>query len=580
MRDFPPTNERRSQGLLRTYERSPRGPSAVLPRKSTPNTPRQQPNRYKTLPTRPKRPISASFARAGRTLYRRHHQEAEQGELCTAPSAKPGTKLSLLSRSRGSPGTKLSQHTHTSSPTGTKLSQHAQKGPFQPVLPEQGELCTARTTTTPSRENFVPHQAPNPVQNSPNTPTPAAQPVQNSPCSAGPGAHPVQNSPNTPKKAHFSPFYPSRENFVPLSPPRPPAGRTLYRSHHHDAQQGELCTAPSTTPGTKLSQHTHTSSPTGTKLSPHIQKSPFQPVLPEQGELCTASIPTTPSRENFVPHPAPPRHKTRPAHPHQQPNRYKTLPTRPKTPISASFARAGRTLYRSHHHDAQQGELCTAPSTKPGTKLSQRPVLQRFREKVRPAHPTPQQNREKVRPAHLKTAFFASFTPAGRNFSRTGKQQATQGELLRALGIEQEVLTKVVCADILGRRRRGLARLRDGAWLRRPWAAAEPKGLAAAAVGAGGTEGPGCGGRRRRRNRRAWLRRPWAAAGPGRASKSTSEPSGSRVAISRAGRRPRAHQAARPHSRIQQHLEHQLHPGPVRKLLTVCLCGCCPGRLV
>ena len=21
-------------------------------------------------------------------------------------------------------------------------------------------------------------------------------------------------------------------------------------------------------------------------------------------------------------------------------------------------------------------------------------------------------------------------------------------------------------------------------------------------------------------------------------------------------------------------------PGPVRKLLTVCLCGCCPGRLV
>ena len=58
--------------------------------------------------------------------------------------------------------------------------------------------------------------------------------------------------------------------------------------------------------------------------------------------------------------------------------------------------------------------------------------------------------------------------------------------------------------------------------------------------------GPGCGGRGRWRNRRAWLRRPWAAAGPGRASKSTSEPSGSRVAISRAGRRPRAHQAARP----------------------------------
>ena len=128
------------------------------------------------------------------------------------------------------------------------------------------------------------------------------------------------------------------------------------------------------------------------------------------------------------------RYKTLPTHPHQQPNRYKTLPTHPKRPISASFARAGRTLYRSHHQEAEQGELCTAPSAKPGTKLSQRPVLQRFREKVRPAHP--------------KTAFFASFAPAGRIFSRTSKQQATRGELFRALGIEQGVLTKVVCADI------------------------------------------------------------------------------------------------------------------------------------
>ena len=199
--------------------------------KTLPAHPHQQPNRYKTLPTRTKRPISACFARAGRTLYRRHHQEAEQGELCTAPSAKPGTKLSQHAHTSSPTGTKLSQHTHTSSPTGTKLSQHVQKGPFQPVLLEQGELCTAATTKKPSRENFVPHQAPNPVQNSPSA-----------------------------------------------------------------------------------------------------------------------------------------------------------------------------------------------------------PVLQRFR--------------EKVRPAHLKTAFFASFASAGRIISRTSKQQATQGELFRALGIEQEVLTKVVCADI------------------------------------------------------------------------------------------------------------------------------------
>ena len=184
--------------------------------------------------------------------------------------------------------------------------------------------------------------AASPVQKSPNTPTPAAQPVQ--------------NSPHTSKKAHFSQFCPSGENFVPHPPPRPPAGRTLYRSHHHDAQQGELCTAPSTTPGTKLSQHTHTSSPTGTKLSQHAQKRPFQPVLPEQGELCTALTITMPSRENFVPRPAPnpvqnspcsagpsaqpvqnsPNTPTpaaqpvqnSPSTPRQQPNRYKTPPTR------------------------------------------------------------------------------------------------------------------------------------------------------------------------------------------------------------------------------------------------------------
>ena len=223
--------------------------------------------------------------------------------------------------------------------TPTPAAQPVQNSPNTPKKAHFSQFCT-------SRENFVPLAPPRPPAGRTlsrtkrqtrykTLPTHPQRPISARFTRAGrtfyrtrsqtryktlptrppPAAHPVQNSPNTPKKAHFSPFYPSRENFVPLSPPRPPAGRTLYRSHHHDAQQGELCTAPSTTPGTKLSQHTHTSSPTGTKLSPHIQKSPFQPVLPEQGELCTASTPTTPSWENFVPH--------------QQPNRYTTLPAPP-----------------------------------------------------------------------------------------------------------------------------------------------------------------------------------------------------------------------------------------------------------
>ena len=167
------------------------------------------------------------------------------------------------------------------------FGRHLRAGPRPHIRP----FAAGRS---PTRERTSTH----PVQNSPNTPPPAAQPVQ--------------NSPNTPKKAHFSPFCPSRENFVPHPPPRPPAGRTLSRTQ----RQTRYKTHPA------------------------------------------------------PPHQQPNRYKTLPAHPHQQPNRYKTLPTRPKRPISVRFARAGRTLYRIHPHDPQQGELCTAPSAKPGTKLS------------------------------------------------------------------------------------------------------------------------------------------------------------------------------------------------------------------
>ena len=583
MRDFPPTNERRSQGLLthlRTVttralggstakkyaphtppethpvQNSPRaagpgahpvqnspcsaGPSAQ-PVQNSPNTPKKahfsqfcpsrenfvphppprppagrtlyraqrqtryktlpaqpvrRPNRYKTLPTHPKKPISARFARAGRTMYRFHPHAPQQGELCTAPRAKPGTKLPLLSRSVDPAGTKLSQHAHTSSPPGTKLSQHTAPA-AQPVQNSPNTPKIAHFSPFwRSRENFVPHTKPIPVQNSPNTPTPAAQPVQNSPCSADPPAHPVQNSPNTPppaahpvqnsphtptpaaqpvqnspntpKIADFSPFYPSRENFVPLSPPRPPAGRTLYRSHHHDPSRENFLphpapnpvqNSPSTPPpaahpvqnspnthkkayfspfcpsrenfvphpsprppagrtlyrtqhhpGTKLAPHTHTSSPTGTKLSQHAQKRPFQPVLPEQGELCTALTITMPSRENFVPRPAP-------------------------NPVQNSPCSAGPSA-----QPVQNSPNTPTPAAQPVHNSPSAPVLQRFREKVRPAYPTPQQNREKVRPAHLKTAFFACFAPAGRVLSRTSNQQATLGEFSRAPWFEQIVL--------------------------------------------------------------------------------------------------------------------------------------------
>ena len=142
----------------------------------------------------------------------------------------------------------------------------------------QGLLTHLRTVTTralggSTAKKYAPHTPPetHPVQNSPRAAGPGAHPVQNSPCSAGPSAQPVQNSPNTPKKAHFSQFCPSRENFVPHPPPRPPAGRTLYRA---------------------------------------------------QRQTRYKTLPAQPVRR-------PNRYKTLPTRPHQQPNRYKTLPAHP-----------------------------------------------------------------------------------------------------------------------------------------------------------------------------------------------------------------------------------------------------------
>ena len=64
-----------------------------------------------------------------------------------------------------------------------------------------------------------------------------------------------------------------------------------------------------------------------------------------------------------------------------------------------------------------------------------------------------------------------------------------------------------------------------------------------------------CGGRRR--ERRAWPRCRWAVAGPGRASRRRAEPKARGADGSRAGRRPPAHPAARPHSRALRRPEHQ-----------------------
>ena len=73
------------------------------------------------------------------------------------------------------------------------------------------------------------------------------------------------------------------------------------------------------------------------------------------------------------------RYKTLPASGLGRPTRYKTLPASPKTPISAHFAPAGRTLYRFRHQHDKQGELYPARRATSGTKLALPPGS--------PAHP-------------------------------------------------------------------------------------------------------------------------------------------------------------------------------------------------
>ena len=109
-----------------------------------------RPTRYKTLPARPKTLISTHFSRAGRTFYRFRHQQPEQGELYPA--------------CRAASGTKLSQRAALAGPPGTKLSQRAPKRRFRPTFRMQGELCTASATNTTSTEKKVTHQHPTSAQ--------------------------------------------------------------------------------------------------------------------------------------------------------------------------------------------------------------------------------------------------------------------------------------------------------------------------------------------------------------------------------------------------------------------------------
>ena len=158
--------------------------------------------------------------------------------------------------------------------------------------PRQARLACRTHFGRPNRYKTLPARSPRGSNRYKTLPahSPAGDTGTKLPQLAAQRATPVQNSPCTPKMAHFSTFYASRENFIPLAPPTNRAGRTLYRTRGR----------------------------------------------------C--------------------RYKTLPARSPRGSNRYKTLPAPPKWPISARFTPAGRTLYRSHHQQVEQGEKSPAPT--------------------------------------------------------------------------------------------------------------------------------------------------------------------------------------------------------------------------
>ena len=216
--------------------------------------------------------------------------------LATTPSTMPRRlhryKTLPARAPSGPPGTKLSQHATLAGDTGTKLSQHARNTSFRRILRQQGELCTASTTTKPSRANFLPHTEPPTVQNSPSTrprrPTryktlPARAPV-------GPtGTKLSQHARNTPFRRILrqqGEFYtastttkPSRENFVPHT--EPPTVQNSPRSQPRQAQPVQ-------------------NSPRSQPRQAHpVQNSPSTPENADFGPLSAR-------RESFIPLPPPP----------------------------------------------------------------------------------------------------------------------------------------------------------------------------------------------------------------------------------------------------------------------------------
>ena len=140
-----------------------------------------------------------------------------QRSLAPRHEASTGTKLSPHAAPAGPPGTKLSPHAAPAGPTGTKLSPHTHKNAdFGPLSARRENLFTLTPITSHAGRTLYRTRGRCRYKT-----LPARGPV-------GPTRYKTLPArPKYPFSAHFE-----------------PAGRVLYRFHHHQAEQGEKSHAP------------------------------------------------------------------------------------------------------------------------------------------------------------------------------------------------------------------------------------------------------------------------------------------------------------------------------------------------
>ena len=170
--------------------------------------------------------------RAGRYPYVRPYLHVRPSSASRSPSAYSALCCWQIAYPRAhidTPGTKLPQHAPASSPTGTKLSQHAQKGLFQPVLHEQGELCTAPSAKPGTKlSQHAPASSPTGTKLS-QRPRSTAIPRKSSPSTPHTTTEPRKSSPSTPKNGVFRLFRACRANYFAHKQATSHAGRTYSR---------------------------------------------------------------------------------------------------------------------------------------------------------------------------------------------------------------------------------------------------------------------------------------------------------------------------------------------------------------